>query len=206
MNPGIVAGIVVGVLALLLAAGITIWVIMLVRKSVRSDPEPGVPVADVDSLRAMLLKLNQPGHPFVVHTPDDADLSIEWHIVDARWVEALGSAALQMTYRAWLRLDDASKTVKLHERLIQSGISAGGGLGASSEGYTTKGLDIWARRRGYRWGIREDFSVGEIFSYQFTPADVKDLVRQIANDHGWAFQLTFTKPRPTHPPLQSVEH
>ncbi len=55
-----------------------------------------------------------------------------------------------------------------------------------------------ARRRGYRWGVREDFSIGEVFDYEFAPADIKGVVRQIANDHGWAFQLVLRKPRAVH--------
>jgi len=49
------------------------------------------------------------------------------------------------------------------------------------------------RERAIAFGIRPDFSVGELYNYKFNPEDVKDLLRQVANENGWSFALVVSK-------------
>lgn len=193
MNPMVILGLSVGVLAVLFAGAVVVWAIRMAQKGMRSNPNPDAPVVDKETLQALLMKLNHAEHPFCIRTADDADLVIEWNIVDAKWIEVLGKGSERMTYQAWIVIDDSTKTVNYHERIYRSVFSAGGPQ-VSAESYASKGFELWGTRRGHRWGIRDDFSVGEIYNYKFTPSDVKGVVGQIVNDHGWAFQLTLIKP------------
>jgi len=193
MEPMVIVGIVVGILALLFAGGIVIWAARLTRKGMRSEPVENATVVDRKTLQAMLLKLNQWRHPFQLHISDEADLEVKWDVVDAKWIEILGKASEHLKYRAWIVLDDEAKTVKYHERIYGASFTAGGPE-ITATSYSAHGFESWGKRSGRRWGIGDDFSVGEIYDYRFNPGDVKDVVRQIANDHGWAFELKLTKP------------
>lgn len=195
MTPLTIIGIVAGVLAFVFAGAVVVWAVSLARKGMHSEPAMNCAVVDKMTLQQMLLKLNQPGHPFQVRTSNEADLVIEWSVVDAKWIEVLGRAWERMNYYAWIVIDDNARTVKYHERIHQASVVAGGGSGLTGKSYSARGFESWAKRRGYRWGIRDDFSVGEIYNFQFTPNDLKEIIRQIVNDHGWVFELTLAKPR-----------
>ncbi len=192
MNAAAWIGVGVGVLAVLFAAGITIGALKLARQGMRSPATPGATPISKRELVKRMLHLNQPQHPFRVALATETDLTIEWQVADAKWIEVLGRAASQMKYNAWLLVDEATRTVNYCEQLHESSVVAGGG-GAFTESHSSHGFELWGRRKTHRWGVREDFSVGEVLNYDFTPADVKDLVRQIVNDHGWNFQIVLLK-------------
>lgn len=196
MNTMTIIGLTIGVVAALFAVGIVVLMIVVARKSMRSAPRPDTPILSRATLLDSLRRLNNPAHPFVVRGADDADLRIEWDIVDARWIEALGPGAEQVRYRAWLALDDRTKTVEYYETLLQKSVTAGGPTVGFAT-HTTSGFLLSGRRSARRWAIGTDFRVGEVVNYEFRPDDVKHLVRQVANDAGWTFQLRLTKPKPT---------
>jgi len=194
MNPTVVIGILIGVAAVVFAAAITVWAIKITRRGMHSPARSGATALPKTELKSNLLRLNHPQHPFQVFASSDADLEIEWSVTDAKWIEMLGPASSKVAYRAWILLDEAQRTVRYREQLRESAVTAGGG-GAFAESHVSSGLEMWGRRTSHRWGLRPDFSVGEVLRYDFTPADVKDLVRQIANDSGWDFELVFLKGR-----------
>lgn len=200
MNSMVMIGIGIGLLAAVFAVSVVILLIQVTRKSMRSEPQPNTPVVERAMLFDSLLRLNSSEHPFVVRIADDADLKIEWDVVDARWIEALGRGAEKVKYRAWLALDDERKTVEYYETLVQTNLTAGG-PSAAFETHTTRGLALSGRRREHRWGIGRDFRVSEVLSYDFSPDDVKDLFRQIVNDAGWTFQLRLRKPKRVEKPI-----
>lgn len=203
MNSATVVGIAVGLVATLFAIATVAWMIAMTRRKARTVPLPNTPVVERVQLLNSLLKLNHPDHPFVLRIADDADLRIEWDVVEARWIEALGSGSESLKYRAWLSLDDRTKTVEYFETLLQKG-STSGGPTANFGTHTSSGFILSGRRSGRRWAIGHDFKIGEVLNYRFSPDDVKDMIRQLANDAGWAFHLRLTKPKPTHVAVPNV--
>lgn len=192
MDPAVLIGVIVGVLALVFAVAVTVWAIKVASRGMRSAAKSGVASIPKQELKSVLLKLNNPQHPFRLESSSETDLTIEWCVADAKWIEVLGQASAKASYLAWILLDEKRQTVKYWEQLTEINLSAGGG-GAFASSHASRGFDLWGRRTSRRWGIRPDFSIGEVLSYDFTPADVKDLVRQIANDHGWNFELVMLK-------------
>ncbi|PQM47541.1 hypothetical protein [Mycobacterium talmoniae] len=57
-------------------------------------PDPGVPAAPPEHLRAVLLALNRPGQRWTIRdgAPEGVDLVAEWQIVDANWQENLAKS------------------------------------------------------------------------------------------------------------------
>lgn len=188
MEPIAIVGVIVGILAIVFAITVTIWAVNYTRRGLHRAARDGVTPVTKTELKNLLLQLNRPDHPFQIQNSPDTDLMIEWHVADAKWLEVLGSASEKITYRAWLTFDEPQKRVKYSEQLQESRMVAGGG-GLVGSIHTSRGFELWGRRAEHRWGVRPDFSVGEILNYQFTPADVKDLVGQLVTDHGWNFDL-----------------
>ena len=191
-------GVAVGILAAIFGLVVAAWAVGLFKSGFqRSEPPVGIEPIAKSALSETLLRLNRPEHPFRVMPGEDTDLAVEWDIVDAKWIEILGRGWACKAYRAWLLLDEATKTVKYCEKITESGFQAGGGLHVGGQYSSFTGIQLWGKQRGYRWGIRDDFTVGEIYNYRFSPSDVKDVIRQIANDHGWAFELVTTRGQAT---------
>ncbi|MBS3176859.1 hypothetical protein J4457_06515 [Candidatus Woesearchaeota archaeon] len=186
-------GLIVGIIAVIFAIVIVLYATGIIKKGFqRSEPKPGAKFLSKTELKKMLLKLNNKKNPFSVKSSEDTDLFIEWKILNAKWIEMLGKAWAKKTYSAWVLLDEKDKTVRYNERIKEAGFTAGA-AGVSGEVSSFRGIELWRKERGYRYGIKEDFSIGEVYNYKFNPSDIKDVIRQIANDHGWAFELVISK-------------
>jgi hypothetical protein len=184
-----ILGIIIGIIGIFFAIGIALWATGLVKKGFqKSGPAPGSRLVTKSSLKSMLLKLNINKDTFTVSESKDSDLFIEWKIMNSKWIEALGVSWTKKTYRAWVYLDETTKTVQYTEMIVDSDFTAGD-TGVHFQTSFFKGIVLFGTERGYRWGIRDDFTIGEIYNYRFTPSNIKDIVRQIANDHGWSFEL-----------------
>ncbi len=188
IGPLIGAGVaVVGAGIALLAAGI------IKHDWKKTSGKLGVKPVTKEKLKQLLLKLNKPKHPFkILDGKERADLIVDWQIVDAKWIEILGVGWKNKRYLAWVGLNDADKTVRVCEQITEIDKSVGL-LKGGYEINTFTGIQLWRKERAYAFGIKTDFSVGEIYNYKFDPEDVKDLLRQIANDNGWSFALVVSK-------------
>ncbi|MEK6822494.1 MAG: hypothetical protein AABY13_01590 [Nanoarchaeota archaeon] len=193
MTLGTTVGIVAGIVGVALALIAVLYATGLIKKGFqRSEGAPGVRPVSKAFLKAVLLKLNKPKHPFKVTVAKDTDLYVTWTVVDAKWIEVLGAAWLNKVYKIWVLLDDTTRTVRVNELVTERSFTAGAS-GVHGERSFFRGVQLWRKERAYRWGIRPDFSVGEIYNYKFNPSDLKDVIRQIANDRGWAFEVVTTK-------------
>ncbi len=187
-----IIGVVVGILAVIFAGWAVLLSLGLIKKEFQvTRPKPGTAQVSKAQLKSMLLKLNK-NKAFTVSSPKDTDLLIQWTIVDKKWIEVLGPAWSKKNYYAWLLLDDDAKMVKCTEQITETGFTAGA-TGVHYETGFFRGIQLWRIERGYRWGIKPDFRVGEIYNYRFNPNDIKEVIRQIANDHGWSFGLVTSK-------------
>jgi len=98
----------------------------------------------------------------------------------------------KLTYALKLRMDEAEKTVRFSEMLIESGsgLSSGGdfdsgmssGFGVKTESYNTFG--------GARKGTIEEQSklFGKDYSYQFNFSEIRSKVKDIAEKAGYKFE------------------
>ena len=189
----VIIGIIAGILGIILAVWMALWAIGLLKKGFqRSEPKPGSKQLSKKELKRLLLRLNNKHNPFRIQEAEETDLIAVWDIVDAKWIEILGKAWLKKRYTAYFLLDETTKTVKCNE-MIKENSSTAGPTGIHFEKSFFRGIQLWRKEQAYRWGIRDDFTIGEIYNYKFDPANVKDIVRQIANDHGWAFTLVTTR-------------
>lgn len=186
-----VLGIVVGVLAVIFAVWMALWATGIYKKALQRTEGSGKPVTKA-KLKVMLLKLNKPKHPFTLKSAKDTDIFVEWKIVDAKWIEVLGGAWLKKNYYGWLLLDDTTKTARLNEMITEKSLTLAG-PSASGEASFFRGVQLFRKERGYRWGIRTDGTIGEVYNYKFNPMQLKEVLRQVCNDNGWAFELVTTK-------------
>ena len=194
--------VVIALTAAILAIILAIWAALyaagiLKRGFARTEAVSGKKPVSKTSLKRVLLKLGKK-NPFTATAPKDTDVRFEWKIVDARWIEVLGKGWHNKAYTAWALLDDSTKTVKYNEQIVEKAGTAGA-IGIHGQSSFFRGVTLWQKERSYRYGIREDFSIGEIYNYTFDPSQIKDVVRQIANDHGWAFELVTTRSQASYP-------
>ena len=133
-------------------------------------------------------------NPFTVKDSGEEgiDLKIEWVIADAKWWEVLGKAWKNITYTAFVTIDEKAKIVRYQEKLVKTSITKlsfkwGGSI------TKTKGQLINTRTRKKQYGIREDGTIGEVLAYDFNPKEIKDVVRQIAEEEGWGFKVHLFK-------------
>jgi len=142
-------------------------------------------------LKSLLLKLNSK-NPFKVLESKDYDLDIVWDIIDAKWLDVLGKSYNKTKYQAHILLHEKTKTLLFYQILKEFETSKIT-FKASYESKNTKGLLINTRKKGFRYGIKTDGSIAEIYNYDFNPSDISQIIRQIANDNGWNFKLTIFK-------------
>ncbi|MFH2020933.1 MAG: hypothetical protein ABIJ34_05935 [archaeon] len=158
-----------------------------------SKPKEGTKVVSVKDLKQKLIKLSAK-NPFKVKASSEEgiDLDIEWIVLDAKWIEILGKGWENMKYTAKIVFDETKKTLRYQEMIVHTERTMGP-LRISGQSSFTKGCIINRRIKSYRYGIKDDGSIGEIYKFDFRPNDVKDVVRQIANDNGWTFALYLHK-------------
>ncbi|MBI4144722.1 hypothetical protein HY493_00755 [Candidatus Woesearchaeota archaeon] len=194
-----ILGVVAGVIAIVFAVWMALWATGIYKKALqRTEGASGAKPVTKSKLKAMLLRLNKPKHPFTLKPAKDTDLFVEWKIVDAKWIEVLGGAWLKKNYYGWLLLDDATKTARMNEMITEKSLTLAG-PGAYGEASFFRGVQLFRKERGYRWGIRTDGTIGEVYNYRFNPMQLKEVLRQVCNDNGWAFELVTTKGQASFP-------
>ena len=98
----------------------------------------------------------------------------------------------KLTYSAKFRVDDASKSVKFSEMLIErgSGLSASGGFGddmSSGIGFKTESYNTL--KPGREGTISEQSTLfGKKFEYKFNYQEIRELVEKIVTDSGYKFE------------------
>ena len=199
MDTGLLIGAIIGILGLIIAIAAVLYALGLLKKGFSRTPgKEGVIPIKKSALKEFFLKLNKPKHPFQITEPSDTDLLVTLKVLDSKWIEILGGAWQKKTYKLWVLIDDTTKTVRVNE-LITEAAATMGATGAHFETSSFRGVQLWRKERGYRWGIKPDFSVGEIYNYKFNPSDLKEILRQIANDNGWAFEVVVSRAQASHP-------
>ncbi len=185
-------GALIGIAAVIFALWVVFYAVGIVKKEFQvTNSKKGAKSVSKAQLKSMLLKLNN-NKLFKISQPKDTDLFLQWKIIDKKWIEVLGPAWLNKNYYAWILLDEEKKMVKYNELITEKSFTSGT-TGFHGEASFFRGIQLFRKERGYAWGVRSDFTIGEIYNYKFNPNDIKEVIRQIANDHGWSFGLVTTK-------------
>ncbi len=145
----------------------------------------GKPIAK-DALRQQILEINAYDAPVMVKEKRDK-LIITWRYVDARWWELFVKAGMTKIYELHVKLDDSKKEAILVD--VQKSVSWGSGpANVSISGGFFRGY-IMEYEIGKAWGIRENFSVGNIYDYKFTTAEIKNPVVNTIVRNGWTVRF-----------------
>jgi hypothetical protein len=142
----------------------------------------GQPTA-VANLRHTLLTVNQFDVPVTAEQRRDNHIVFTWRYVDAKWWEIMSKAGLEKVYECHVKLDPASQTATLID--VTKSISWRAGVGGVKVGwFGFRGVDF-SYEVGAAWGIQENFGVGEIYNYTFSPQEIKNPVMNSILRHGW---------------------
>lgn len=99
-----------------------------------------------------------------------------------------------LMYRAKIRMDDGSKTVKFFETLKETGAGISSGDSDISPGFGFK-VERYKVSGREREGSVEELSklFGKEYKYQFDWSKIRELVRQEAQKAGYAFQTVLNE-------------
>ena len=194
---GTIIGLTFGIIGLIFAIWMVLYALGIIDKGFqRSEGKSGVIPISKSSLNNRLLKLNN-NNAFNVKKAADTDLYIEWNIIDSKWIEILGESWKKKFYKAWVLLDESKNTIRYNELILEKELSLGPTRAYGEVSYF-RGVQLWRKERAVMFGIRKDYTIGEIYNYKFAPSDIKDVIRQIANENGWAFELVVSKRRASY--------
>jgi len=132
-----------------------------------------------------LMKLNK--KPIKIEQEKNK-LELIWTIVDAKWIEALGPAWKNKTFKATIELDDANKTATYKER-IYSKETTFGPLKATGNYSFFRGIQLFKKEKSKAYGIKRDFTIGKIYDYTFSPIELREELIRIITEKGWTVKI-----------------
>ena len=141
-------------------------------------------------LKDQLLELNYgPDIPFNVIAEGD-ELVASWKIADAKWIKIFGMSGLKKQYELRLFFNVADKQVSYSEKSMDLTWNA------DLETFSFNKTVQYGSRREFAsessWGIREDGSLGKLYSYKFSTNSIKKPLFDIITNAGWDLQLSMT--------------
>jgi len=156
-----------------------------VTKKVFYFPGEGAPESP-EKLREKIMEINRFDAPVMVREKGD-NLVITWKYVDAKWWEILAKAGLKKIYELHVKFNNEKKEVTLID--VKKSISwKAGPTHVRVSGGFFRGV-IFDYEIGKRWGINENFGVGKIYDYRFTPQEIKNPVMNTILRNGWAVRF-----------------
>ncbi len=147
-------------------------------------PQPsGMPAVSLPELKARLLQLNNNVElPFKVR--EESDLLIAaWNIVDAKWLEFFAKAGMKEQFEVRLQFNEANHTVSYIEKMYTVNWKAGlPTLSASASVFYGKQVGF---RKGGAFGIKDDLSLGQIYSFDFSTNKITGPLFDTIRQAGW---------------------
>jgi len=144
-----------------------------------------------EELHNKILGLNSPELSYQITPAKESDLLLEWKIVDAKWYGIFSKEKMSRTYRAFILLDDARKTVRYYEELGSVEWHIGtDGLWKPSIRYSAqawKGRILFQKSWGVQYGIKESGEFGKVYEYKFDIGYARDPLKKIVEASGWEF-------------------
>ncbi|HHE73089.1 MAG TPA: hypothetical protein ENL34_12495 [Chloroflexi bacterium] len=145
----------------------------------------GHPVPE-EKLRAIIKDVNRLDVPVWVRERG-RELIVTWRYVDAKWWEILAHAGLKRVYELHIKFDDRKKEATLID--VEKSVSwRAGPTEVRLYGGFFRGI-IFAYEIGKQWGIKENFQLGKVYDYKFTPQEIKTPVMNSILRNGWAVRF-----------------
>jgi len=145
----------------------------------------GPPLA-MEELRKSILAINLASAPVMV-MEKGREIIVTWNYLDAKWWEILAKAGFEKVYELHVKFNDAEKEVILIDVLKNVKWRLGPGHTKVSGGYF-RGICA-GFERGQRWGIKEDFRLGKIYDFKFSPSEIRNPVANTILNSGWSIRL-----------------
>jgi hypothetical protein len=156
-----------------------------VAKTAFHFPGQGRPISE-RGLRAMLKDVNRLDAPVMVKEQGNK-LVFTWKYVDATWWELLAKAGLKQIYELHVRLNDRKKEATLIDvkksvawRAAPNQVRVWGGF--------FRGVEF-SISIGKQWGIKENFELGQVYDYKFSPQEIKNPVMNSILRSGWSVRF-----------------
>ena len=144
------------------------------------EPIPG------EELRTMIKEINRFNVPVAVQERGNT-LVVTWRYIDAEWWEILARAGLKKIYELHIKFNEVKKEATLID--VHKSVSwRAGPSQVRVYGGFFRGLNF-AYEIGKRWGIKENFELGSIYDYQFSPQEIKNPVMNSILRNGWAVRF-----------------
>jgi len=159
-------------------------------------PEEGAPAVERAEVERRLLALVGEQVPFTVQggSDDEADLVVEWRIVDAQWYEIFAKSGLEKSHRILLVLDEAEHEVRALEQAWEVSWTAGvPQLSVSAEKFQGKTFGTKSFGSGYGFTGVDPLDWGQVYKYRFDVSEMKDPVVEVVTAAGWSFVPVTTK-------------
>ena len=157
----------------------------IVAKKVFYFPGEGKPESP-EKLREKIMEINRFDAPVMVREKGDS-LVVTWKYVDAKWWEILAKAGLRKIYELHIKFNNEKKEATLID--VKKSVSwKAGPTHVRVSGGFFRGV-IFDYEIGKRWGITENFGIGKIYDYRFTPGEIKNPVMNTILRNGWAVRF-----------------
>jgi len=157
-------------------------------------PQDGVPVLERAEVERRLLGLGGEQVPFTVRPGSQADLEVEWRIVDAQWYEVFAQAGLEKSHKIHLKLDEAKHEVRALEEAWTVSWRAGvPELSLSAEKFQGRTFGSKSFGSGYAFTGVNPLDWGEVYRYRFDVAEMKDPIVAVVTGAGWSFVPVSTQ-------------
>ncbi len=148
----------------------------------RGEGEP----LPLGQLKEELLALNEFDAPIVMELRKEK-LVTTWRYADAKWWEILSKAGLDKVYELHVKFDESRHEALLVDVMKNVSWDAGPCKANLSGGFF-RGINFEVSI-GKQWGIRENFEVGKILDYRFSPEEIKNPVLNTLLRHGWDVRM-----------------
>ena len=151
-------------------------------------PEEGTPTLGRDEVLQRLGAIAGDQVPFTVQPGEDADLDVEWRIVDAQWYEIFAKAGLEKSHKILLVLDESEHEVRALEQAWEVSWRAGvPELQLSMEKFQGRTMGSKSFGTAYAFTGVDPLDWGQVYKYRFDVSEMKDPIISIANGAGWSY-------------------
>jgi len=141
-----------------------------------------------DQLVQSLLALNNSESPFVVKQEGE-EVVASWNLVDAKWIEIFGKAAMKKAYEIRLKIKEEKREVDYQER--EGEVSWKAGLPETRYSIQRFKGKTASFKFGSAYGIKEDGSIGQIYDFDFSTKRIKEPIFGVIEQAGWKVKRPF---------------